>query len=1003
MVGMTISHYRVISKLGEGGMGVVYLAEDIHLGRRVAIKTAKCKADDYAFLNRFLREAQAASNLSHQHIATIYDYGKTEDGKPYIVMELVEGQTLSEVVSSGALTISETLKIVKQVAEALSEAHRHGIVHRDIKPSNIAITDRGIVKVLDFGLAKHINGDQFDQSDPEGLRKLVTQTREGTIVGTPMYFSPEQALGLPVDQRSDLFSLGSVLYECIAGQPAFPGSSPNEISAKVIRDDPPAPSNLNSLVPPALDHIALKSLAKKLEDRYQSTEELMADMAALGGDTNAPADTLPSQRKAPTTTERSLSDQPSTHGSREVISTDTRSYSKRLLIILTAIFILIAGTVFLWQSRKKSHRPSVAAQRLFDDAVEEMHRGVFFRASRMLQQLIQDDDNFALAHARLAEAYAELDYSQQAVEELLRVRELVPNPDDLSEIDKLRLEAVTGMVKRDFNKAITNYQALVRVSPDAEKQHAFIDLGRAFEKNDQSAKAIEAYEQARNLDPRSAAAFLRLGVIYGRSQKVNDAFASFDQSYKLFDTTGVIEGLAEVSLQRAVLLGQLGRTAEARDELNKALDKFTTAENQDKRIRVLLNLSNNYLVTGQADQGQAYSSEAVTLARQNKMETLTIQGIIDIGNTYFIKSQYTEAENKYKEAIQLAQLYKADRNEARAYLMLASLRNHQNDPDAARDLVQKALPFYEKGGYRKELSQAYSILGHAQDQAGDYEKALRAFQQQLEVTNQVGDPLQSAYSHEGAGVVLNHQQRYPEALDQFNKQYEIVKSLNIAMLAGYSAMNRGTMLWQLGRYEEANSALNEATTIAEKNVNASKELLGWIRVSRARMALSRGDIGQAKTESQEAIKIAGTEMKAIAVQAMSTLGLAESESGNTASAKQRCQDAVVLAQTLRDPMPLSHALLALSQAALRAKDFEKAVAIAQQAQVRYASANQQEAEWRAWAIIARTKQIPEAADRATSILSQIEQRWGTENYQNYSKRSDVSELILQLKEISSAK
>src|ERR1044071_9809497 len=172
MVAQIISHYRIVGKLGEGGMGVVYVAEDIHLGRRVALKTAKCKPDDYAFLNRFLREARAASKLSHQHIATIYDYGKTEDGQPYIVMEWVAGKTLSELVGTDLLTISETLKIIKQVAEALSEAHRHGIVHRDIKPSNIAITERGVVKVLDFGLAKQINGEQFESWDVEQLRML---------------------------------------------------------------------------------------------------------------------------------------------------------------------------------------------------------------------------------------------------------------------------------------------------------------------------------------------------------------------------------------------------------------------------------------------------------------------------------------------------------------------------------------------------------------------------------------------------------------------------------------------------------------------------------------------------------------------------------------------------------------------------------------------------------------------------------------------------------------
>ena len=196
MLGQTISHYRIVSKLGEGGMGVVYIAEDILLGRRVAIKTAKCKPDDYAFFNRFLREARAASALSHQHIATIYDFGKTEDGQPYIVMELVEGKTLSELMSAGVLTIPQTLRIIGQVAEALSEAHRHGIVHRDIKPSNIAINDRGIVKVLDFGLAKQINIDPIDPSDPDQLRMLNTQTREGIIVGTPSYSSPEQAFRL---------------------------------------------------------------------------------------------------------------------------------------------------------------------------------------------------------------------------------------------------------------------------------------------------------------------------------------------------------------------------------------------------------------------------------------------------------------------------------------------------------------------------------------------------------------------------------------------------------------------------------------------------------------------------------------------------------------------------------------------------------------------------------------------------------------------------------------
>src|SRR5215204_2850243 len=217
MLGKTISHYRIVEKIGEGGMGAVYVAEDTVLGRRVAIKTLTSgrSAGEQHFRSRFLREARAISKLSHSHIANIYDYGETPDGEPYIVMELVSGSTLGDLMAREKLTIQRAVGIIKQVAEALSEAHRHGIVHRDIKPSNVAISERDNVKVLDFGLAKEI---EIVSSDPEDQTRLNTQTREGVIVGTPMYLSPEQALGIKVDARSDVFALGGLLYECIAGK-----------------------------------------------------------------------------------------------------------------------------------------------------------------------------------------------------------------------------------------------------------------------------------------------------------------------------------------------------------------------------------------------------------------------------------------------------------------------------------------------------------------------------------------------------------------------------------------------------------------------------------------------------------------------------------------------------------------------------------------------------------------------------------------------------------------
>src|SRR4051812_7146137 len=281
MIGQTVSHYRILGKLGEGGMGVVYLAEDTHLGRQVAIKFLGASTSDaHHFKARFLREARAASRLSHPHIATVYDYGETDEGFPFIIMELIKGKPLSDLLHEDELTLSRALEIIEDVADALGEAHRHGIVHRDIKPSNVFITERGTVKVLDFGLAKQLHEDH-SQADPDARTLLATHTRSDIVVGTPLYLSPEQATSAPVDGRSDLFALGALLYECIAGRPAFSGASVIEIGAQVIHVDPPAPSTINEQVPLELDRITMKALAKKPGERYQTAQEMIEDLRGM--------------------------------------------------------------------------------------------------------------------------------------------------------------------------------------------------------------------------------------------------------------------------------------------------------------------------------------------------------------------------------------------------------------------------------------------------------------------------------------------------------------------------------------------------------------------------------------------------------------------------------------------------------------------------------------------------------------------------------------------------
>lgn len=593
MIGQTISHYRIVEKLGEGGMGTVYIAEDTVLGRRVAIKTLNAGRTEKGahFRSRFLREARSVSALSHPHIATIHDYGETPEGQPYIVMELVKGETLGELMLTERLTIPRALEIIEQVAGALAEAHRHGIVHRDIKPSNVAIDHRGEVKVLDFGLAKQVNPDTLEVTDPERQTLLHSQTQEGVVVGTPMYLSPEQALGVEIDARSDLFSLGTLLYECIAGKPPFDGVSRVEICTKVIRDDPPPPSQFNSDVNARLDHITLKALAKKPDDRYQNAAEFIADLQGVRADSQAhPRDRTVTRIISPATGNRPT-------GTLATLSDIFRRPRLSVGYLSIGVILVLVIAVAWWAlTRTRLHQPTPEAQRLYNLAVDALREGAFFKSSKILQQAVQDDDKFALAHARLAEAWMELDFSDKAKDELIRANDLVPNKSSLPEVDALRLQAITDTVKPDFPKAVEGYRALAssRV-PEEEKAYALVDLGRAYEKNEQLDKAIESYQEASKRNSRYAAAYLRLGVALRRGQRFVEALAALDQAQKLFDLSNEIEGIAEVLYQRGVLFSQQGKVAEAQDQLQKALERSIALENKDQQIKTLQRLSNIFI------------------------------------------------------------------------------------------------------------------------------------------------------------------------------------------------------------------------------------------------------------------------------------------------------------------------------------------------------------------------------------------------------------------------
>jgi serine/threonine protein kinase/tetratricopeptide (TPR) repeat protein len=275
VIGKTIQHYRVDERLGAGGMGEVYRAEDVRLGRPVALKfLPPALKSDPESRTRLLTEARAASLLRSPNIAVTYDIGE-HAGSDFIVMELVEGELLSARVAKGALPIREAVEIGLQVAEALEEAHSRGIIHRDIKSANLIRTDRGLVKVLDFGLAKFVD----PQHDVDATAMTTPQvTVAGMVLGTVSYMAPEQALGRGVDHRSDLFSLGVVLFELTTGRMPFVGTSPTEIIDRILHEIAPAPSQFNGAIPASFDSVVARALEKSPAFRYQSAREMHDDL-----------------------------------------------------------------------------------------------------------------------------------------------------------------------------------------------------------------------------------------------------------------------------------------------------------------------------------------------------------------------------------------------------------------------------------------------------------------------------------------------------------------------------------------------------------------------------------------------------------------------------------------------------------------------------------------------------------------------------------------------------
>ncbi|HEV8487186.1 MAG TPA: protein kinase [Blastocatellia bacterium] len=697
MTGRTVHHYRVAEMLGSGGMGEVYRAEDTRLGRSVALKFLPASYQyDADRRERFFREARAASALRSPNIAAIYDIGEHED-TAYIVMEFVEGQLLSRKLEGGPLPVVDALDIAMQIADALDEAHSLGIVHRDIKSANVMITERGLVKVLDFGLAKvtgNLDSKRDGESD-EPTVKLGQETAIGLVLGTAGYMSPEQALGRSLDHRSDLFSLGVVGYEMLTARLPFEGASSTELIDRIVHQEPAAVARFNYSVPHELERIVRKALEKDAAYRYQSAREIYIDLRNLRRDLEANNRTsnitsYPTEHQATALLPNSAAlgsgmiEHPKVENAVAIMtfSNITREpaddwIGSGIAETVTADLKNVRGLSVIGRERifellkNQGDHPTGDFDETF--AIDMGRRlgaawligGGYQRVGEMLRitaRFIDVDTGAVVKTVKIDGKISEIfNLQDRIVYELSQGLNLELGTSEITEIEREETQSVEayenfsrGIINlrtasRDtLDRAIFNFETATEHDPNYAR--AWAALGAAYDLKgsflsipELSLKAIEFEKKAIQLNPRLSHAHQWLGGSLNSIGRYDEAIESIKEAIRLEPNNAG----AHASLARSYWLGK-GMVDEAITEFQHAI-----ALNPEAGY-AYLQLAFLYTIRGRYDRAEAVSKQAIELQERfiSGREGLQVVGAhTRLGYAYYRQGRYDEAIAEYNKEL----------------------------------------------------------------------------------------------------------------------------------------------------------------------------------------------------------------------------------------------------------------------------------------------------------------------------------------------------------------